>query len=392
VTEQSDEALDDAGGIISFSPPLRLHHLTGGIGFLLGNNEQGMILAPCSEGLRPIIVERGMSVQEVMSDYCGIRVLGRTTAEQADNLKDPVTDNFIISARNARNTCLAADQSHHWSGVALALQQKQKFAEAALASRIASQIDFCTRRLERLSIAYRTVLSIVGYGKMNAPHSITSNKYAQHIGTEYRSLLSELYGLRDAVNAAAYRLKYHCDDRFETKKLKSKVLGDSTPLGLLVAASMFREGDDLLILRMSLYRSVGQHSLGTNSPLFSDCYQLRQQRGRHGSVGYLVFPLYDDLEIMREVEAGRPMLFDELRKKEAERFLSKDDHLDGLEFSYDCFVRLLSIASLLASDIGLLPKRFTITDADILNATFTDETGKVTRLKRDPETGKLVEY
>lgn len=392
MTDHSDDAPESADGAFSFSPPLRLHHLTGGIGFLLGDNEQGMILAPCSEGLRPIIVERGVSIRAVMSDYRGIRVLGRTTAEHADQLKDPVTDNFIIAACNARNMCLATDQSQHWSGVAMALQQQQKFADAALASRIASQIDFCTRRLERLSMAYRTVLSIVGYGDASSPHSITSNKYAQHIGTEYRSLLSELYGLRDAVSVAAYRFKYRCEERFETKKLKSKVLGDSTPLGSLIAASMFREGEDLLILRMSLYRSVGQHSLGTNSPLFSDAYQLRQQNGRHGSITYLVFPLYDDLDVMREVEAGRPMLLNDARKKEAERFLSKDDHLDGLEFSYDCFVRLLSIASLLASDFGVVPKRLTITDSDILNATFTDEAGKVTRLKRDPETGKLVEY
>ena len=232
MTEHSDEELDSTESILSFSPPLRLHHLTGGIGFLLGDNEQGMILAPCSEGLRPIIVERGMSVRAVMSDYRGIRVLGRTMAEEADQLKDPVTDNFIIAARNARNMCLATDRSRHWSGVALALQQEQKFAEAALASRIASQIDFCTRRLERLSMAYRTVLSIVGYGDMSAPHFITSDKYAQHIGTEYRSLLSELYGLRDAVNAAAYRLKYRCEERFETKKLKSKILGELHAAGL----------------------------------------------------------------------------------------------------------------------------------------------------------------
>jgi hypothetical protein len=96
---------------------------------------------------------------------------------------------------------------------------------------------------------------------------------------------------------------------------------------------------------------------------------------------------------MREIEKGSSRgILRAATREAAERFLGKDTHLDALEFSFDCFVRLLRIAELLASDTGLQSRPMVITDDNILEATFTDGTGKVTRIKRDATTGKLVEY
>lgn len=256
-----------------------------------------------------------------------------------------------------------------------------------------SQIRICIRRLERLSIAYRTALSFVGPLQERDAKSITNDKYAQHIGTELRSLLNELYGLRDAVTAAAYRLKYREQNGFQMRSLWRIVSSDQGPLGRMIGQSMFDQDGDLLIDRMSLYRAVSMHCLGMTNPIFGDGYQKCIANGPFGEVTHIVFPLYDDIEHMREIEKGSSKgLLRRATKAEAERFLSKDAHIDALEFSFDCFVRLLQMAQLLATDVAIPSRPLMITDADIIEATVTDGLGQVTRVKRDATTGKLVEF
>jgi hypothetical protein len=95
---------------------------------------------------------------------------------------------------------------------------------------------------------------------------------------------------------------------------------------------------------------------------------------------------------MRAIEKGSSKgILEPATQTEMERFLRKPDHLDALEFLFDCLVRLLRIAEMLAREIGLEARMTTITDEDIIEATLTDETGKVTRVRRDAATGKLME-
>lgn len=373
----------------SLTPPLRMHHLSGGMGFLLGSNKLGIFLAPGCQSLRPIRIPPNTDVKTLLLPYKDVRVLGRTTYQHLDEMRDPVTPNFIIAALTANNKCLATDQERYWSGVANVFYAGGRVSEGALAKRIASQVRICTRRLESLSKAYKLTLVTIKPSVAPEPQTITSDKYAQHIGTEYRSLLSELYNLRDAITTATSGLKYRC----KTSGFKSAVASDLSELGRLFSKSMYDPDGDLLIQRMSLYRSVGQHYLGSNNPLFGDAYQQRVTSGPHGDYHYLVFPLYDDEDRMQAIVDGQPM--DRLAEKtqnEAKRFLSKVDHLDALEFSFDCYSRLLRIAETLAKDVGLESRAHVVTDDDILDIEFTDENGKIIRMKRDGTTGKLTEY
>lgn len=378
-------------GTVYFAPPLSLHHLSGGVALLLGSNRLAMIMAPGT--MQAFELPPRRSVLSLFNSYPSIRVLGRTDYQDAEDMRDLLSDHFVLSACTIQNTCLAHNQEQHWSGVSTVLHTEDQGTEGVLAGRITSQIRICIRRLERLSIAYRTALSIVGPPEGRGGKSITNDKYAQHIGTEFRSTLNELYGLRDAVIAAAYRFKYDQRDGFQMKRFRRLVVSDHNSLGRLIAQSMFSEDADLLIDRMSLYRSVSLHCLGMTNPIFGDGYQKCVADGPFGEIPHLVFPLYDDVEHMREIERGSSKgILRQVTRAEAERFLSKDIHMDALEFSFDCFVRLLQVAQLLASEIGLASRPMTITDADIIEATLTDNAGNVTRVKRDATSGKLVEY
>lgn len=387
----SEETPDPEG--VTFTVPLRWHHMSGGVVFLVGANKLGWIVAPGINPMRPITLTDVNAAVKLFKPYKAIRVLGRTIYQHADDLRDPVADHFVLSATTAAHKCLAYNQEHHWSGVSTCFHLEDRGAEGVLASRITSQIRICTRRLEQLSKAYRTVLSIVGAPDNPDQKSIKNDKYAQHIGTEFRSLLNELYGLRDAISAAAYRLRYGLDQGFRSEPFRRAVVGDKSALSRLIAQSMYDADGDRLIDRMSLYRSVALHCLGKTQPIFGDGYQQLMANGPLGDIPYLVYPLYDDIERMREIERGSSKgILRAGSQEDAKRFLNVPDHLDALEFSFDCYVRLLRVAELLAQETGLPSRHHTITDDDIIEGTFTDADGNITRVKRDGTTGRLVEY
>lgn len=381
------------GGSVVITAPLRFHHLSGGVAFLLGQNKLGWIIGPKVDPLRLVTARDLNAPQKVFQGYAPLRVLGRTTYQHADEMRDPVTDNFVLSAATAQHKCLANSQLQHWRGIAVALEMDGRGPDSNLASRIGSQIRICTRRLEQLSNAYRTVLSLVGEPARSDQRSVKCDKYAQHIGTEFRSLLNELYGLRDAINAAAYRLKYALDKGFNSDRFRRAVEADAGGFGRLALQSMYDPSADRLIEHMSLQRNVMLHSLGRNHPIFGDGYQQLLATGPLGDIPYLIWPLYDDMDRLREIDrsSSRGVLCD-ITREEAERFLASPDRTDALEFAFDCLVRLLRMAELLAAETALPSRLRTITDDDIVEATFTDETGKVQRVRRDGTTGKLVGY
>jgi hypothetical protein len=177
------------------------------------------------------------------------------------------------------------------------------------------------------------------------------------------------------------------------RRLRSLVVEESEGIARMIADSMFLERGDLLIDHMSLYRSIALHCLGATNPVVGDVYKLGMSAGPYGRFPYLIYPLYDDIEKMRAIEQGSSKgILERATREEAIRFLTVPSHRDALEFCYDCFVRLLRMCEALGTEVAIEPVTVTLTDDDILEVTLTDETGKVTRAKRDEKTGKLVEY
>lgn len=377
-----------------FEPPMRLHHLTGGLSLLVDAKGLSSLMSPGGPGLAFFSVRPKMSVASCLVGQEGVRILGRTHFNHAEEMQDPVTSNFSIAEHNTDRQCLANSQFHQWGGVATALHQMARGADALLANRVSAQIRLCLARLERLSVAYRMVLSLTDQvPSTTTKFSLRGDKYAQHVGSDIRSLLNELYSLRDALLAAAFRLRFQRADAFTIKKIKQLVVAETVGASRLIASAMFSADGDLLIDRMSLYRTIAQHCIGATNPIFDDVYQVRISSGPYGELPYLVYPLYDDIEKMRAIEQGSSKgVLERPSDEEAKRFLGLPHHLDALEFSYDCFVRLLRISEALAAEIAIEPKVTTITDEEIIEATFTDKDGKTTRVKRDEATGKLVEY
>lgn len=377
----------------AIEPPMRLHHLTGGLAVLLGANRLAMMLSPGSSEMRFFSLLPKMHLSSTLKMQPGIRFLGGNQFNHADEMRDPVSSNFIIAATNADGKALAQAEFYRWNGIAVALRQMNRESDAMIADRLDNQIRLCKDRFERLSMAYRTTLSMVVADRdPEKKVSFTGDKYAHYLASEYRSLLNELYSLRDAVLAVAYRMKYGRVDSFALSKVRQCVSSAADRSEKLIVEAMFSDRPGL-IGRMSLYRAVAQHCLGANNPVLGDVYKIACSNGLYGKLPYVIFPLYDNIEKMREIERGASKgVLERSSQAESIRFMSLPSHVDALEFCYDCFVRLLRICEALATEIGIEPKVTTITDADIIEGTFTDSAGKVTRVKRDEKTGRLIEY
>jgi hypothetical protein len=382
--------LPDAG--LSFAPPMRAHHLTGGLSMLIASNRLAMVM-PGGPGMIFFSVSKEGSLASYLEGQDGIRHLGSNYFNAADEMNDAVTQHFTIAAHDSNRRCLATEQAIEWGGIANTLHQSKRGAVALVATRVASQVRSSLARLERLSMAYRTVLlEVRTRQKPPSSSTFTSDKYAAYLGIEYRAMLNELYALRDSVLTSAYRLRFKRDDAFAMRKIKPLALAETSGAAKLISQSMFSDVGDRLIDHMALYRSVAQHCLGATNPIFGDVYQLQLSSGPFGDLPYLIFPLYDDIEKMRAIERGSSTgVLERPTIEEVERFAGVGHYRDALEFCYDCFERLLRIAELLRQEIGVEPQPITITDKEILEITVTDGAGKVTRAKR-AETGRLVEY
>jgi len=278
----------------------------------------------------------------------------------------------------------------------IALDNANRDGEAMLANRVRQQIHIALRRLEKLSFAYRlTYAHAMADPKISQRYEIsfTSDAYATQLGMEYRACINELYSLRDAILAAAYRLRFGRQDGFKMAKLKSAVQESlQGTAAKIVFDSMFSDTGDRLIDLMSLYRSISLHCLGATNPVVGDVYQLRLSQGVYGKIPYLVYPLYDDVGRMREIERGASKaIFENPDKTEAQRFMSLPTHRDALEFCFDCFVRLLRMAEAFGAEIGIAPEVATLTDDEILNIVITED-GATRRYRKNPDTDRLEEY
>jgi hypothetical protein len=376
-------------GGLSMSPPLRWHHLSGGLLLLQGENRLAMLASPGSPDLLFFSILPNVPVPWLFKQQQGIRVLGRNWFSHAAEMRDPVASHFTIAAPSKDRKCLAHAQIWHWSGVANALVSDSRQVDAMVAARLRAQIAVSMGRLEMLSSAYRTVLRVVTQTSTATEQSATSDKYAAYLASEYRSCLNELYSLRDSALLAMFRFRFRRYDPFTMKKLQALVSSDTGLSAKMAMDSMFDPHGDHLIDEMSLYRSIAQHCLGATNP-FVDVYQVRISRGPFGTLPYLIFPLYDDIQRMRLIEQGSSKgVIEPLPRAEAQRFFGLPNPRDALEFCYDCFVRLLHLCEALAGEIAIEPRTLTLTDDDIVEAVLTDAKGNTVRLKRDAESGNL---
>ena len=366
----------------------------------IGSNQSAMFLTPRSGGLVPFSLPKSTPILTLLDGQAPLRILGRTRYDTADQLSESVTSNFMLSALNAKTTserrttnqCLAFGQTQHWSGIAVTLSGAGRDSDAMLATRVRSQINACLKRLERLSTAYRTTMAYAGSSQAPSRTTYTGGAYAEHLGVEYRSCINELYSLRDAISSAAFRLVFGRSDPFDMRKMRAAVKVLESEAALLIDRSMFDTEGDLLIDKMSLYRSIALHCLGATNPVVHDVYQLRESTGPFGGLYYLVYPLYDDMAKMREIEQGSSKgILTPAPRSEVERFFNLPEHLDALDFSFDCFVRLLRICELVGDEAGIEPTVTTIKEEEILELRWTDENGVTRYFKRDKTTGKLVE-
>jgi len=258
-----------------FEPPMYKFHLSGGLGVLVGSNRLSMIIAPGKRDLVFFSVREISSMLSILDKQNELRVLGRNHFDQAEDMRDFVTTNFVVAAWDEKRRCLAEAQARHWGGVARTLHEGGKSSESLLAQRLSLQIRTSLKRFERLSIAYRTTLSDVVWDETSVDfNALTSDKYAHHIGLEYRSCLNELYSLRDAILVVMFRLKLGRTDSFSIRKLRNALKEEIEGAGHLIYTSMFSETGDKLIDQMSLYRSIALHCIGSTNPVFGDSYQI----------------------------------------------------------------------------------------------------------------------
>jgi hypothetical protein len=146
---------------------------------MISNNKLSAILLPRLLGM---IFFSCISDNNDFHELAGkgeIRIIGRNRVFNVSEMNDVITANFHTSIKDRSHNWLANSQAVHWSGVAISLRRHAKGKMSFLASRLANQIRMCLFRIERLSIAYRTVLSNAE-GKTNGPdkRQYSSNKYS----------------------------------------------------------------------------------------------------------------------------------------------------------------------------------------------------------------------
>jgi len=217
---------------------------------------------------------------------------------------------------------------------------------------------------KKLSDAYRVSLLHVDEEAVKKG-LFTESGLSQNIADEFLALLECLYGLRDALIEYFYYLKMSDNDQYQLKKLR-KYVGEQqgSKAAKIIDDSMFAGTlENRLIYRMSLLRSLAQHSLGKVNPVIADAQHPKTANGAFGMLTWITFPLYDNWEKMEKIERGdRTALDSESVKAEWKRFFATPSHTDALEFSVQCFKRLLEIGAAIADEEPLKPREIVLTE------------------------------
>jgi hypothetical protein len=353
------------------TPPAHLFRLSGGIKLIVDAQEKCQVIG-ISPGREAHFSLSGRKVGATLFDYGNIRILARTKCDDDQELRDPISSNLALRAFGPDGKSLAFSQEFHWSGVSHVLHEQGMYMEERLVRRMTTQIRTCLGRFEKLFLAYAGFLETLTEGRPEKGHIVWS-KHTVNIGSEFGALLESLYALRDAVNAVAYRMLFGGEAAFLTKKFKAKVLAASqSTFAKLVSASMFDDRGDLLLSRMSTYRSVALHCMGTCNLITGDSIIFKEETGIFGPILRTVYPLYDDMSKLKEIEKGTAKGFSFRRDlAELKRFGELRAHDDALDFGFDCFVRLLTVARFLSEELGLESRHPVITDSDIVGVDIT---------------------
>lgn len=373
-----------------FEPPLHLFHLSGGLRLLAGNNQLCWLMDKFSATM--LVYSTLGDASDALSGYPSIQILGRNRFDQAEELNESIAQAFSIHGGDDTESFRAFSHHTHWSGVSNRLRIDGMIDEALMAQRVSTQIFKSTRRFEKLSKAYQVARDASHPPKAHSI-SFSQDKYAADIGSEFGSLLDDLYATRDAINALALRLHFQDSGNFQTKKFRARVLNSlESPMSKIIAGSMFcSEMGDMLISKMSTYRGVALHCLGTSNPITKDSTMIKSEGGPFGVLNRVIYPLYDDMEELTRIEKGQPTASRGSESAEFRRFAMLPEHTDALDFSHKCLLRLLKIAELLADALGIEPQALQITEKDILKMEYTDDAGRRVRLERDLLSGELVE-
>lgn len=311
-------------------------------------------------------------------------------SDNADAMS-PVPLFFYICGKDGIDVANGAEQA--WSQIAVPLREDGDIPGALIAKRISTQIICASRRFERLANAYRMVLEHTTAEAPVEGVQLISDRFAGHIGIELIGLLDELYALRDAVLFSYWRFIAKQQGSFSVKNVRQHTLGvDAGDIGKRLNDLMSLDGGLGLLKQMSLHRNVAKHALGQCNPLIGDSYMIQDIDTVFGKARTCLYPLYDDLEALSQIEqqSSVGILFDR-NKDEMIRFGNATPHQDGMTFAWECFNQLLQIASACATDSGLERRHVTLSAKDIIKGEFTDEDGTRAFFKKNTETGELDE-
>lgn len=349
-------------------PPVKLYRFSGGLRLILDDNRRCHLL-----GARPgqeLHFDLGNRVVgPSLFNNANFRPFARSTCYTDEELNDPIADVFALAAWGPDRKSLTFSQEFYWSGVSHVFNEEGKSVEEGLVRRLTTSMRKCLRRFEKLFLSYSTALKHYGVKEL-LPGNFVRDKYASDIGNEFGSFLDDLYGLRDSVNAITYRILLNGEGAFSTKKFRQLILrSEKDELIRTISESMFEEASgDLMLSRMSTYRAVALHCMGTTNPILGDSVCFVKESTSFGNIVRMVFPLYDDMAKLKETELETPRGFS-FKRDEAElrRFTSLDAHNDAMEFGFDCYVRLLTICRLLGERLGLKSEHMRLTDDDIID-------------------------
>ena len=265
----------------TFEPPISLYHLSGGLQLLVGSNQFFWFMSPHAD--EPLLGKfNGTEEYIVARLIADLKVIGIDRYETVEELKETVSDAFLFSVGPS---CYVTEQIQNWFGISNALDKEN----SRLASRVAAQLQLCLHRLKKLSVSYRNAL-ISTNPPVDCEFQAHNNKHSKNMASEYRSLLNELYSLRDAINTIYYKLCCKREDAYRSKSLK-KILtsANRSDAGNLIFQSMF-EGDRL-IHKMSTLRSIALHIIPFTNPIMSDVFMLIRTNTEFGHIPRVVVPL-----------------------------------------------------------------------------------------------------
>src|ERR1700692_3275194 len=91
---------------ITLAPPMRMHHLTGGLSLLIASSRVCMLLSPGGPGATFFSLPANVPVSHLLEGQRRLRILGFTQFNVAEQMQDSVVSSFAITPPNSKD-CLS---------------------------------------------------------------------------------------------------------------------------------------------------------------------------------------------------------------------------------------------------------------------------------------------